>query len=59
MRAGIEKRLAMLEQVKRHTIPDRSKLNPDRIARIADHLVSDAVISMDELKPMLRAAYDH
>ncbi|WP_159445690.1 hypothetical protein [Oceanospirillum multiglobuliferum] len=39
-------------------MPDRSKLNPERVAQIADYLVSDVMISMDELKPMLRAAYD-
>ncbi|OPX54137.1 hypothetical protein SAMN02745127_03110 [Oceanospirillum multiglobuliferum] len=60
MRASIERRLRMCEKIalSQKNMPDRSKLNPERVAQIADYLVSDVMISMDELKPMLRAAYD-
>lgn len=58
MRTPINQRLAMLERLQRRTIPDKSKLNPDRLARIADCLVSGELITASELKPMLGAAYD-
>lgn len=58
MRSALDRRLTTLERAKRHTTPSRERLNPEALARIADYLVDGSLIGMDQLKPMLGAAYE-